>query len=337
VSFEVEPGSFFSLLGPSGCGKTTILRAIAGFAVPDSGDIWIRETRVNSVPPYRRDCAMVFQSYALFPHLTVFDNIAFGLRYKKVPRREHTAMVADALDRVRLSGHERRYPSQLSGGQQQRVALARAIVTKPALLLLDEPLSNLDLRLRQQMRRELRAIQKDVQVTTIYVTHDQAEAFSMSDKIAVMNAGKIEQLGSPSDVYFRPRTEFVLSFIGDANRFVGTVAGHERGDLIVRTDENLEFRVRPLEGLEQHPVGARRALFFREEQVQVGSSPGGDNSFPAVVESVQNLGSMVTYTLRLRNGSEVRAIAASSRAHAPNTGLELFVAVDPADCILIAQ
>jgi ABC-type Fe3+/spermidine/putrescine transport system ATPase subunit len=339
VSFEVAPESFFSLLGPSGCGKTTILRMIAGFLVPDRGDIYIRGDRVNRKPPYRRDTAMVFQNYALFPHMNVFDNVAFGLRYRGVESRDRAARVGSALEQVRLSGHELRYPSQLSGGQQQRVALARAIATQPALLLLDEPLSNLDLRLRQQMRSELRSIQREVRITTVYVTHDQAEAFSMSDKMAVMNNGRIAQIGSPDDIYFRPISDFVVTFIGETNRFLCTVVGHERGDVLVRTSNDLTFRVHVArDELSSHPEGIACELFFREEQARVVSAPGIANSFPSVVEAVQNLGSMITYTVRLLNGSKIRATTATTKANAAlSVGEDVFVEVDPADCILLRK
>jgi ABC-type Fe3+/spermidine/putrescine transport system ATPase subunit len=334
VSFEVAPESFFSLLGPSGCGKTTILRMIAGFIAPDSGDIFIRGQRVNTKPPYRRDTAMVFQNYALFPHMTVFENVAFGLRYRGVDARERAARVGRALERVRLSGHDRRYPSQLSGGQQQRVALARAIVTEPAVLLLDEPLSNLDLRLRQQMRQELASIQRDVRITTLYVTHDQAEAFSMSNAIAIMNHGKIVQMGCPDDIFRRPTSAFTLTFIGETNRFLCTVVAQERAEVLVRSDDGVTFRVLPSE-VSGHPDGARRELFFREEQVRLARTPGPCNSFPSVVEAIQNLGSMLTYTLHLDGGPRVRGTLSAARANVLAVGERVFVEVDPADCILV--
>jgi ABC-type Fe3+/spermidine/putrescine transport system ATPase subunit len=336
VSLDVEPESFLTLLGPSGCGKTTILKIIAGFESPDHGDVLIRGERVNARPPYRRDTAMVFQSYALFPHMTVAQNVGFGLRYRGVDRREQPSRIEAALTQVGLDGFGARYPSQLSGGQQQRVALARAIVTRPALLLLDEPLSNLDLRLRQQMRGELRAIQREVRITTIYVTHDQTEAFSMSTKIAVMNRGRVVQVGTPQDIYLRPASEFVVGFIGESNRFQCTAVGDEGQVLVVRTDEDLTFRVeRPVEGRRLSEGGDRFVLFFREEQAQILNDPTSANSFPGHVESVQNLGSMQTYTIALANGARIRSTVATMRANRVGLGDAVVVAVDPADCILI--
>jgi ABC-type Fe3+/spermidine/putrescine transport system ATPase subunit len=279
---------------------------------------------------------MVFQNYALFPHLNVFDNVAFGLRYRQVATSDRAARVGRALEQVRLSGYERSHPSQLSGGMQQRVALARAIVTQPAVLLLDEPLSNLDLRLRQQMRHELRSIQRDVRITTVYVTHDQAEAFSMSDKMAVMNGGKIIQIGSPNEIFLRPASAFVLTFIGETNRYSCTVVGHEQGEVVVRSDNDLMFRVHISDGdLSRHPIGTSCDLFFREEQARLVSTPSVRNSFRGAVSEVQNLGSLLTYTVRLHNGVSVRATTATTMANTLRLEQEVFVEVDPADCILI--
>jgi ABC-type Fe3+/spermidine/putrescine transport system ATPase subunit len=335
VSLEVEPESFLTLLGPSGCGKTTILRLIAGFERPDRGSVYIRGERVNSRPPYRRDTAMVFQSYALFPHMTVAQNVGFGLRYRHVASHEQPARIGAALAQVGLEGYERRFPSQLSGGQQQRVALARAIVTRPALLLLDEPLSNLDLRLRQQMRSELRAIQRDVRITTIYVTHDQTEAFSMSTKIAVMNHGRVVQVGFPQDIYLRPASEFVVTFIGESNRFACTAVGQESQVLTVRTDDDLTFRVQLAEKAVGNQVGQRFQLFFREEQARIAVGSTSVNSFVGNVEAIQNLGSMQTLTVTLANGARIRSTVATMRANQVAIGDTVVVAIDPADCILI--
>jgi putative spermidine/putrescine transport system ATP-binding protein len=217
VSLDVRPGEFFSLLGPSGCGKTTTLRMIAGFETVDTGRILVGDRDVTDVPVHRREMGMVFQSYALFPHRTVAENVAFGLRMRKVPKPEIEERVRAALAMVALTGLEDRRPGQLSGGQQQRVALARAIVIRPPVLLCDEPLGALDRKLRQQMQFELKQLQKDLGVTLVFVTHDQEEALAMSDRIAVMNAGRIEQIGTPEDIYDRPRTRFVADFIGEIN------------------------------------------------------------------------------------------------------------------------
>jgi ABC-type Fe3+/spermidine/putrescine transport system ATPase subunit len=336
VSFEVEPESFFSLLGPSGCGKTTILRIIAGFETPDRGDVYIRGEQVNRRPPYRRNTAMVFQNYALFPHMTVYDNVAFGLRYRKVDQTVRGPKVGAALEQVGLTGLERRYPSQLSGGQQQRVALARAIVTQPALLLLDEPLSNLDLRLRQRMRSELRGIQREVRITTIYVTHDQAEAFSMSSRIAVMDKGQILQIGTPDDIYLRPANEFVLNFIGETNSYSVSVISRSTDEVTVKADDDIIFRLQvPPEEAGGVAVGDDRQLFFREEQARLTRSPGSGNVFPCVVEAIQNLGSMRTLTVRVGTRSRIRATVPTTNENRLAVGDAAFVEVDPVDCVLI--
>ena len=219
VSLEIREGEFFSLLGPSGCGKTTTLRMVAGFELPDAGRILLQGDDVTTVPANKRHVNMVFQQYALFPHMTVYDNVAFGLKVKGVPRRDHDGRIKAILRIVSLEGYEKRRPRQLSGGQQQRVALARALVNSPAALLLDEPLGALDVKLRKQMQLQLKAIQNDVGTTFVYVTHDQEEALAMSDRIAVMNGGRVEQIGSPREIYDRPRNAFVADFIGSLNAF----------------------------------------------------------------------------------------------------------------------
>ena len=225
VTLEIAAGEFFSLLGPSGCGKTTTLRLIAGFETADAGRIVVGGRDITDLPAHKRDMGMVFQSYALFPHRTVAENVAFGLRMRGLPRAEIAERVASALKQVALDGYEARRPSQLSGGQQQRVALARAVVIRPAVLLCDEPLGALDRKLRQSMQFELKQLQKDLGVTLVFVTHDQEEALAMSDRIAVMNAGKVEQVGAPQEIYDRPRTRFVADFIGEINMFEGAWSG----------------------------------------------------------------------------------------------------------------
>src|ERR1700685_920190 len=225
ISVEIRPGEFFSLLGPSGCGKTTTLRMVAGFEPPSGGKIMLDGVDVGSWPPSRRNVNTVFQSYALFPFLTVAENVAFGMKYKSVPKSERDKRVAEALELVQLTGFEKRRPNQLSGGQQQRVALARALVLRPAVLLLDEPLGALDARIRKQLRVELKAVQEEVGITFVFVTHDQEEALSMSDRVAVMSKGKIEQIGTPSEVYEDPATVFVADFLGISNLMDGSVVG----------------------------------------------------------------------------------------------------------------
>ena len=234
VSLQIATGKFVTLLGPSGCGKTTILRMIAGFETPTAGNILVDGQRINDLPPNRRDSAMVFQSYALFPHLSVFHNVAFGLELRQAATETVRAKVGKALSLVGLSGLESRQPNQLSGGQQQRVALARALVMEPSVLLFDEPLSNLDAKLRVHMRREIRQIQRQLGITSIYVTHDQAEAMSLSDQVIVMNHGKIEQIGEPFEVYQHPASEFVADFIGVANFLDAEIMGWQAGQTVVR-------------------------------------------------------------------------------------------------------
>src|SRR5262245_51913125 len=221
VELAIAAGEFFALLGPSGCGKTTTLRMIAGFETPDEGRIFVGGADITGVPVHKRNMGMIFQSYALFPHRTVEQNVAFGLRMRGLPRADIRKRVADALRQVALAGLEDRRPAQLSGGQQQRVALARAIVVRPPVLLCDEPLAALDRKLRQSMQFELKQLQKELGVTLIFVTHDQEEAMAMSDRIAVMNAGRIDQVGTPTEIYSRPRTRFVADFIGEINLFDG--------------------------------------------------------------------------------------------------------------------
>src|SRR3989440_1975296 len=234
LTLEVESGKFYALLGPSGCGKTTTLRMIGGFEEPTEGTIYLGDRPVTGLPPYKRDVNTVFQSYALFPHLSVFENVAFGLRRKKVPRPDVQTRVREILRLVDLPGFESRKPGQLSGGQQQRVALARALVNEPQVLLLDEPLGSLDLKLRKQMQLELKRIQDEVGITFLYVTHDQEEAMTMSNRIAVMRSGRIEQIGEPGDIYEHPRTEFVAGFLGASNLLDGRVEGRGAQDATVQ-------------------------------------------------------------------------------------------------------
>jgi spermidine/putrescine transport system ATP-binding protein len=259
LSLDVERGTFFSLLGPSGCGKTTSLRMIGGFEEPSVGSIWLGGKDVTTQPAYRRNVNTVFQSYALFPHLSVFENVAFGLRRRKVDGKEVDQRVAEMLVLVDLPGFEKRRPSQLSGGQQQRVALARALVNRPQVLLLDEPLGALDLKLRKQMQLELKRIQHEVGITFLYVTHDQEEAMTMSDRIAVMRHGKIEQIGAPQDVYEKPATEFVAGFLGASNLLDGEIV--ERGPDVafikIAGGESLRVPAQSIDGDRSVKVGVR--------------------------------------------------------------------------------
>jgi spermidine/putrescine transport system ATP-binding protein len=277
VSLEIPRGSFFAMLGPSGCGKTTTLRMIGGFDEPTEGQIFLGDRDVVGLPPYKRDVNTVFQSYALFPHMTIFDNVAFGLERKKVDKREVRLRVGEILELVDLAGREQRKPKQLSGGQQQRVALARALVNNPRVLLLDEPLGALDLKLRKQMQLELKRIQHEIGITFVHVTHDQEEAMTMADTIAVMNAGHIEQLGSPSELYERPQTAFVAGFLGKSNLLYGLV---ENG--AVRLDDGTVVRA-ALNGA----IG-RVAIGVRPEKVAIGDA--GVNHLPGTVRESAYIG-----------------------------------------------
>ncbi len=290
VSLQIAEGEFFSLLGPSGCGKTTTLRMIAGFELPDAGEVLIQGRPMGATPPYRRHVNTVFQNYALFPHLTVAQNVAFGLEMQRVARAEIAARVAEALRLVRLDGYESRRPRQLSGGQQQRVALARALVNHPAVLLLDEPLGALDLKLRKELQLELRALQERVGITFVYVTHDQEEALTMSDRIAVMNRGKVLQVGTPTEIYERPSCRFVADFIGETNFLEGTVLESHDDRARVRVSHNLVVC-----GHAPRPVtpGQTVTISIRPEKVRLieGAPPEADNVFPVTVDRVAYIGS----------------------------------------------
>ena len=311
LSLEIERGSFFALLGPSGCGKTTTLRMIGGFEEPTAGTIYLGDEPVSGKPPYKRDVNTVFQSYALFPHLTIFENVAFGLRRRGVSKSDVRGRVFSILELVGLSGYEKRKPRQLSGGQQQRVALARALVNKPRVLLLDEPLGALDLKLRKQMQLELKAIQNDVGITFVHVTHDQEEAMTMADGIAIMNAGKIEQLGAPADLYERPQTGFVASFLGISNLLPGTVTGPGT----VRLAEGTEVRVPP-EALNGRT--GKVAVGVRPEKIRVGH--GEENRLTGRLLETAYVGVATQYVLETRAGNVsvyVQNSEPGARDHAP--------------------
>jgi len=293
LSLEIPRSSFFALLGPSGCGKTTTLRMIGGFEEPTAGAIYLGEREVSGTPAYKRDVNTVFQSYALFPHLSIFENVAFGLRRKGNRGRELKGKVEEMLDLVQLSGYGKRKPRQLSGGQQQRIALARALVNSPRVLLLDEPLGALDLKLRKEMQLFIKGLQHDVGITFVHVTHDQEEAMTMADQIAVMNKGRIEQLGTPDELYERPQTAFVAGFLGISNLLRGTVAGTDT----VTLAEGTTIRVKP------------EALAGRSGEVAVGIRPekispeaSGANSLPGMVKESAYIGVSTQYIVRTQNG-----------------------------------
>lgn len=299
VSLHVRRGEFYTFLGPSGCGKTTLLRMIAGFAAPDEGCVYLDENPVNQTPPWERNIGMVFQNYALWPHFTVFENIAFGLRERKLPRREIEARVARALEQVDLKGTEKRRPSQLSGGQQQRVALARTLVIQPRVLLLDEPLSNLDAKLRVEMRLELLKLQRDLGLTTIYVTHDQEEALALSTRIAVINVGKIVQEGKPREVYEQPADDFVAAFVGQSNLFAATVRRVIRESIEVDLG-GLAVHV-ALPATDTPPKSGATVIFsIRPEAIDLceeGGAPTGLNRIDGEIIASAYQGSSVEYEL----------------------------------------
>ncbi len=291
VNLEIRQGEFFTLLGPSGCGKTTFLRTIAGFELVDEGRIYFDEEDVTYVPPHKRDTGMVFQNYALWPHMTVYDNIAYGLRVRKLPKEEIDRRVKWALKLVHMEGFERRRPHQLSGGQQQRVALARALVIHPRVLLLDEPLSNLDAKLRIEMRSEIRRLQRELGITTIYVTHDQEEALAISDRIAVMSGGRVMQVGPPEEIYLRPANRFVADFIGRGTFLEGRVLETDH-ELVIELESGLgTVKGVPSRSDRKISVGERVLVAIRPESFTVTGSEGY-NTFDVVVRNISFVGSV---------------------------------------------
>ena len=303
IDLTIEQGEFFSLLGPSGCGKTTTMRMVAGFDDPTAGSVYLYGDDVTGVPPHRRDVNMVFQSYALFPHMSVFDNVAFGLRRKGTPKDEVTKRVGETLEIVSLAGREKRRPRELSGGQQQRVALARALVNRPRALLLDEPLGALDLKLRQAMQVELKRIQREVGITFVYVTHDQGEALTMSDRIAVMNDGRIEQLGSPREIYEHPASRFVAGFIGTSNIIEGPVDDVVDGMAVIRFSADEQVMVHWPDAV----IGAKVELTVRPEKISLSIDPP-DASRCAIVGTISEvvyLGTSTNYSITTSTGADV--------------------------------
>ncbi len=338
ISFEAQAGEFVSLLGPSGCGKTTTLRCIAGLESASAGEIRIADRVVamdgREVPPEKRGVNMVFQTYAVWPHMSVFDNVAYGLRTHRRPVPEVAVRVAEALQMVGLSGFESRFGTELSGGQQQRVAVARAIVMAPQLLLFDEPLSNLDAGLRERMRFELVTLQRKLGRTSIYVTHDQSEAMVMSDRIILMNGGRIVQQGSPRDLYERPVSRFAAEFVGSANLLEGTVvAQHQAGYRTIRVGDGIELRGRPARTDEPAAPDGRVLVCIRPENVQVVlGDPGGDNVFPARVTRVSYLGAVLNCDLSL--GTTVLRVDLPTRSGL-SEGAEILVRIDPDDVTIV--
>lgn len=296
LNLEVEAGTLICLLGPSGCGKTTTLRMIGGFEEPTAGRIFIGADDVTDVPPYARPTAMVFQSYALFPHMSVSDNIAYGLRARRMPKDEIQKRVAEAITLMELQGHEKKSPPQLSGGQQQRVALARALVIRPKVLLFDEPLSNLDALLRVRMRAEIRALQRQLGITSVYVTHDQEEAFSLSDRVAIMNQGKLIQVGTPRELYRQPVDRFVAEFVGLSNVIPVEVLKADAGGATIRLFGQTIHSRRP----PRNP-SAQVSVVLRPEALRIGGD--GDLGVPARVLSLAYIGPLARYTVAIEDGT----------------------------------
>lgn len=342
LSLEIAKGEVVSLLGPSGCGKTTTLRLLAGFETPTAGDVRLGDRDLRGVAPKDRQIGMVFQQYALFPHLTVFENIAFGLRVRGVPRDVVRQTVAERLQLVRLSGHEERMSSQLSGGEQQRVALARALATEPQVLLLDEPLGALDRKLREEMQLELKGLLRKVGITALIVTHDQDEALTMSDRVAVMDGGVIQQLATPEVLYEQPRTAFVAGFVGVSNIFSGRITPRRGGSAVLDTDGMT--LVLP----EVRPGCESGAVAVRPEKVEIWPAPGGDaeatdatyeatNAFPAVVRSVKYLGISTEYRVELPGGGFAVAHVLNATAERRRTEGEPVVVRFPVEHVRLLE
>ncbi len=321
LNLSVRRGELMTLLGPSGCGKTTALRCLTGYMRPDEGRIFIDGRDVTDVPTHQRELGMVFQNFALFPHLTVHDNVGFPLMIRNVPEAQRATQVAEALRLVRLEGYKDHYPRQLSGGQQQRVGLARALVYRPKVLLLDEPLSNLDAKLREEMRFEIKELVTRLGITAVYVTHDQGEALALSDRVAIMNRGRLEQLGTPEEIYEQPGSRFVAEFIGLSNFLEGHVQAL-RGDAMLVRVADLQV-ASPI--LPQVGPGQRVLLFLRPNEVELlaAEAPDGENIFNATVEKATYLGDTMDYRLTLGPGLEVRAQADARKRFPPGTGVRL--------------
>ena len=338
LNLQVEEGEFLTLLGSSGCGKTTTLRMIAGFEEPTTGSIRVEGEPIEDKEPYERNVNTVFQSYALFPHMTIFDNVAYGLKMKKIPKNERKERVLEMLEMVQLAGFEKRYPSQLSGGQKQRVAIARALINRPKVLLLDEPLGALDLKLRKQMQLELKRLQKKLNITFIYVTHDQEEALTMSDRIAIMHDGVMDQIGSPTEIYERPATKFVATFIGETNVFDGTIRSIENGRAVVSI-ENGEITSSGSveEGVEKNTgfaVNEFVTVSVRPEKMHFSLEPVDGFNVPAMVKDYIYVGSVIKCIAVLPNGNEIKMEKLAGE-ELPAIGEKIFICWTPEDAVLI--
>jgi spermidine/putrescine transport system ATP-binding protein len=338
IDLDVRQGEFFSILGPSGCGKTTTLRLIAGFEIADAGKVLIQGQSMTNVPPYRRPVNTVFQSYALFNHLNVWDNIAFGLRLKKIRKPEIETRVQEALKLVKMESLRSRFPNQLSGGQQQRVALARALVNRPTVVLLDEPLGALDLKLRKEMQVELSNLHKDLGLTFVMVTHDQEEALSLSDRIAVMNQGKIEQVGTPSQIYERPSTSFVADFIGDTNLFSGEIVAVDSSNVKISTKTGLSIVISRAEDTPSE-LSQAVVVSVRPEKIQLSLYPPNlpANCFEGRLVNVMYLGTHVNYVVELTNGISINVLQPNTIGGLPDRDTPIYTWWAENDCLAISQ
>lgn len=338
LNLLVEEGEFLTLLGSSGCGKTTTLRMIAGFEEPTTGSITVEGEPIEDKEPYERNVNTVFQSYALFPHMTIYDNVAYGLKMKKVPKKEIKERVLKMLEMVQLSGFEKRYPSQLSGGQKQRVAIARALINRPKVLLLDEPLGALDLKLRKQMQLELKRLQKKLNITFIYVTHDQEEALTMSDRIAIMHDGVMDQIGSPTEIYERPATKFVATFIGETNVFDGTIRSIEGGKAVIGIENGEVTSSGSVEEGDGKNTGFAVNEFVtvsvRPEKMHFSPKPVEGFTVPAVVRDYIYVGSVLKCIAVLPNGNEIKMEKLAGE-ELPQIGEKVFICWEPEDAVLI--
>lgn len=334
IDLDVREGEFISLLGPSGCGKTTTLNLIAGFGKPDTGEVVIDGRRVNDVPTHHRRLGMVFQGHALFPHMSCFDNVAFGLRMRKVSNGEIRSRVGEALELVRLTGMEQRFPRELSGGQQQRVGLARALAVKPRILLLDEPLSNLDAKLRKAMQSELRAIHTKVRTTMVYVTHDQEEALTLSDRIAVMNDGCLEQLDSPEGIYLKPRTRFVADFIGSSNFVRAVVVEVRPGAAVAQLDTGDRVSVNIDLNL---PKGAETQLGVRSDRIRVlpGDAAGNEGMLSGTVIDRVFAGSQFQIIVELGGGQRISVHLSETPPASVVPGAAVRLEIAPSDWMVL--
>jgi iron(III) transport system ATP-binding protein len=328
LSLEVREGELLTLLGPSGCGKTTVLRCVSGFIKPDSGDIYLGDRKITEIPPQKRGIGLVFQNYALWPHMTVFQNLAFGLQIKKLSKSEIHQKVERALSLVQLEGFEDRYPRQLSGGQQQRVALARALVLEPDILLLDEPLSNLDALLREQMRFEIALIHKQAGITTIYVTHDQTEAMVISDRIVVLEKGRLMQLGTPLEIYSKPVNKFVAGFMGTTNFIYGKVNSFDKDYAEVTTDDGVTLtgRGRELKKGDEVDVAIRPESITFLSPAEMETTPRGPHLYEAEVVRASYIGELIDYQLKIKNHL-IRAKGEVRTAH--RVGGRIFIKLNP--------